>query len=213
MTPSQPGNSDENAESRSALLRVLGAIDHGLSIIERVIIAGGVLAMAVLMSGQVVGNLLFEQGIPGTYEVTEMLIVVITFVGVGYAARNARHISMSAIYDQLSGRWRKALLILISLGTAVLMFYFADKSIDYVMAIHDRGRSSASLNIPMWIVYLALPIGFILAGVQYLLTTVRNLVSDDIYRSFNEKEEYNEVPPEAEEGNGSNEGHDARRDT
>jgi len=211
MTSSQPGNSEKNAVSRGPLLGALGAIDHGLSIIERVIVAGGVLAMAVLMSAHVVGNLLFGQGIAGTYEVTEMLIVVITFIGVGYAARNARHISMSAIYDQLSGRWRKALLILICLGTALLMFYFAVKSIEYVMAIYERGRSSASLQIPMWIVYLALPVGFILAGIQYVLTAVRNLVSDDIYRSFSQKEEYDEVPPEAEEDNDNN--HDARRDT
>ena len=207
MTSSQPANRSERAKSRSPLLRVLGSIDHALGIVERVIIAGGVLAMAALMSGHVVGNLLFSQGIPGTYEVTEMLIVVITFVGVGYAARNARHISMSAIYDQLSGRWRKALLILICLGTAVLMFYFAYKSIDYVAVIQERGRSSASLHIPLWLGYLALPVGFILAGVQYLLTAVRNLVSDDIYRAFNQKEEYDELPPEADEHD------DARRDT
>ncbi|MCI0509920.1 TRAP transporter small permease, partial [Chromohalobacter sp.] len=158
-----------------------------------------------------VGNLLFGQGIAGTYEVTEMLIVVITFIGVGYAARNARHISMSAIYDQLSGRWRKALLILICLGTALLMFYFAIKSIEYVMAIYDRGRTSASLRIPMWTVYLALPVGFILAGIQYVLTAVRNMVSDNIYRAFNQQEEYDDVPPEAEEDSDNN--HDARRDT
>ena len=152
--------------------------------------------MALLMSGHVVGNLLFQQGIPGTYEVTEMFIVVITFVGVGYAARHSRHISMTAIYDQLSGRLRKALLIVLCLGTAALMFYFAYKSVDYVVTLQERGRTSAALGIPMWMVYLALPIGFTLAGIQYLLTTARNLVSQDIYRSFTEKEEYDELPEE-----------------
>lgn len=195
MTQSTPSSGDPN-KPPSGLLRVLGALDRGLGIVERIIVAGSVLAMAMLMSAHVVGNLLFGQGIAGTYEVTEMLIVIITFVGVGYAARHARHISMSAFYDQLSGRLRKALLIVICLGTALLMFYFAYKSIDYVSAIYSRGRTSASLRIPMWIIYLALPVGFILAGVQYLLTVARNAVSDDIYRSFNEKETYSEVPSE-----------------
>ena len=176
------------------ILSVLNAIDLGLGWLERVVVAGSVLIMALLMSGHVVGNLLFDRGIPGTYEVTEMLIVIMTFVGVGYAARCARHISMSAIYDQFSGWPRKALLIIICLGTGALMFFFAWKSAEYVMVLQERGRTSSSLHVPLWMINLALPIGFTLAGVQYLLTTIRNLVSDDIYRSFTEKETYSDVP-------------------
>ncbi|MGC3873886.1 TRAP transporter small permease [Halomonas sp. GXIMD04776] len=197
MTQQQePNNNDSPVASNrhNGLFRALGAIDRGLGVLESVVIAGCVLAMAALMSAHVVGNLLFQQGVPGTYEVTEMLIVVITFIGVSYAARHARHISMTAIYDQLGGRLRKLLLIILCVGTAVLMFYFAYKSVDYVLTLQERGRTSAALGIPMWMVYLALPIGFTLAGVQYLLTTARNLISDDIYRSFNEKEEYSDVP-------------------
>lgn len=182
------------AGEQNALMSTLSAINRGLGWLERTIVAGCVLAMAVLMSGHVVGNLFFDRGIPGTYEVTEMLIVVMTFVGVGYAARLARHISMSAIYDQLSGGPRKALLILICLGTGALMFFFAWKSAEYVMVLYDRGRTSSSLHVPLWMINLALPIGFTLAGVQYVLTIIRNLVSDDIYRSFNEKETYSDLP-------------------
>ncbi|TDU19018.1 hypothetical protein C8E00_11093 [Chromohalobacter marismortui] len=54
MTSSQPANGDAKPESRSPLLRALGVIDDALSIVERVIVAGGVLAMAVLMSAHVV---------------------------------------------------------------------------------------------------------------------------------------------------------------
>ncbi|MES1949664.1 tripartite ATP-independent periplasmic transporter DctQ [Salinisphaera sp. S4-8] len=187
-------NPTAEAGHRNIVLSILNAIDQTFGWIERVVVAGSVLIMAALMSAHVVGNLLFDRGIPGTYEVTEMLIVVMTFVGVGYAARCARHISMSAIYDQLSGGLRKTLLIIICLGTGALMFYFAYKSAQYDMTLYERGRASSSLGVPLWTVNLALPIGFTLAGVQYLLTIIRNLVSDDIYRSFNEKEEYSAVP-------------------
>jgi len=119
---------------------------------------------------------------------------VMTFVGVGYAARHARHISMSAIYDTLKGRTRKALLILICIATGALMFFFAYKSGEYVVSIYERGRVSASVGLPLWIVYLALPIGFTLAGVQYLLTTIRNIVSPGVWRNFREEEGYTDVP-------------------
>ncbi len=194
MSQQQLSDDKKTPGRDNGFIRALGGLNLVLGAIEKWIIIICVLAMALLMSGHVVGNLLFQQGIPGTYEVTEMFIVVITFVGVGYAARHSRHISMTAIYDQLSGRLRKALLIVLCLGTAALMFYFAYKSVDYVVTLQERGRTSAALGIPMWMVYLALPIGFTLAGIQYLLTTARNLVSQDIYRSFTEKEEYDELP-------------------
>ncbi|MDX1804436.1 MAG: TRAP transporter small permease [Alcanivorax sp.] len=180
-----------------SLLAVLSRLDRALGVIERVIIAGCILIMALLMSCHVVGQTLFQTGIPGTYEVTKMLIVVLTFVGLGYAARHARHIRMSAFYEQLNGPSRKVLQMLICAGTAVLMFYFAWKSAQYVLAIHDRGRVSASLQVPMWMVYLALPTGFTLAGTQYLLTLARNALSPGIWRSFSEKETFAQVPAEA----------------
>lgn len=186
--------SEHEAERPGPLLRALLRLDRGLGLIERTLVATGILAMAFLMSAHVVGNILFDQGLAGAYEITEMLIVVITFVGVGYAARHARHISMSALYDQLKGRARKALLVTICLGTAVLMFYFCYKSAEYVITLYERGRTSASLRIPFWMVYTALPIGFFLAGMQYSLTMIRNLTSRDIWRSFTEREGYDDHP-------------------
>ncbi|MFC0338009.1 TRAP-type C4-dicarboxylate transport system, small permease component [Kushneria avicenniae] len=191
---SQTASSRDEDHPSSALLRALLLLDRGLGLIERTIVAGSILVMALLMSAHVVGSITLGQGITGTYEMTEMLIVIITFVGVGYAARHARHISMSAIYEQLGDQRRKALLMLICLGTALLMFYFSYKSIEYVITLHDRGRTSASLQMPLWIVYLALPIGFALAGIQYVLTLVRNLTSPGIWRSLTEKEDYNDAP-------------------
>ncbi|GLR64121.1 TRAP transporter small permease [Marinospirillum insulare] len=196
MDGSDETNTSQGQLKHNAFLSFLDSIDRGLGWIERKVIASCVLIMAFLMSAHVVGNLFFNRGIPGTYEITEMLIVIITFVGVAYAARHARHIRMSAVYDLLNDRLRKILLIIISVGTATLMFYFAYKSAQYDLALYSRGRTSSALQIPMWMVNLALPIGFSLAGIQYVLTILRNLMSKGVYRSFREKEEYSELPTE-----------------
>lgn len=194
MDDSDKTDGSKEELKRNIFLTVLNSIDRGLDWIERTIIASSVLLMAFLMSAHVMGNLLFNRGIPGTYEVTEMLVVIITFVGLGYAARHARHIRMSAVYDLLKGRVRKTLLIIISVGSAVLMFYLAYKSAQYDLALYVRGRTSSALHIPMWIINLALPAGFTLAGIQYSLTALRNLISKDIYRTFRDIEVYSEVP-------------------
>lgn len=189
----------EGGVPRNALLRALAWLDRAIGAIEKGIVGGAVLLMAAVMTGHVLGRVFFGQGIPGTSEIAELLIIIMTFIGVSYGVRSARHISMSAIYDQLQGTARKALLVTICLATALLMFYFAYLAYDYTTTIYQRGRVSGALAIPLWIVYAAAPIGFTLAGIQYLLTATRNLTSRDIYRSFTEKERYAEVPAE---GNG-----------
>lgn len=187
-----------NVKRGGPLLRGLTWVDKAIGIVEAFIIGGSILLMAAVMSLHVVGRAIFEQGIAGTYEVTELLLILITFVGVSYGARNARHISMSALYDQLSGRARKGMLVFICLITGAFMFYLAWVGGEYAYDIWNRGRTTSALRIPLWTVYLAVPIGLALAGIQYWMTAVRNLTTEGIYRSFNEEEEYAEVPMEGE---------------
>ena len=179
-----------------AVTATIRGIDRVLEWLETTIVAGAVIVMSVLMVTHVLGRMLIEEGIPGRSEITELLLVLITFVGVSYAVRRARHISMSALYDQLSGWPRKALIVLISVATGGLMLYMAWEAAGYVQTTYSRERSTSALQIPLWLVYISMPIGFTLAGIQYWLTAYRNLTSPDLYRSFTELEGYDAVPDE-----------------
>lgn len=211
MTDQDQVSTPDTEPDRHPLLRGLGGLDRGLGVIERFILGASILLMAAIMSGHVFARQLsqlspewlapiFGGGIPGTFEVAEILIVLITFIGVSYGVRCARHISMSAIYDQLRGWPRKTLLILITLGSSVLMFYLAWETLTYVLELRERGRVYTSLQLEKWWVYGALPIGFLLAGIQYLLTAVRNLTTRGLWRSFQEPEAYAQVPGGAGSG-------------
>lgn len=179
---------------RSLVGKSIRAIDRTLEYMEVTIVAGSIILMALLMVTHVLGRMFFRIGVPGRTEVTELLIVLITFVGVSYAVRRARHISMSAIYDTLRGVPRKVLIITISLGTGALLFYMAWQAMGYVETTYNRGRSTSALGIPLWMIYISMPIGFTLAGIQYWLTAFRNLTTREFYRSFTELEGYDEVP-------------------
>ncbi|WP_290649656.1 TRAP transporter small permease [Aquisalimonas sp.] len=172
-------------------------IDRTLEFLEMTIVAGSIIIMAVLMVTHVLGRMFFQMGVPGRTEVTEILLVLITFVGVSYAVRRARHISMSAFYDQLRGMARKALIIFISLITGGLLLYMAWEAAGYVETTYQRQRSTSALGIPLWMIYLSMPIGFTLAGIQYWLTAFRNLTTREVYRSFTELEGYDAVPAQA----------------
>ena len=183
----------------TVLGKIIRVIDRILEYMEATIVGGCVILMAVLMVTHVLGRMFFQIGVPGRTEVTELMIVLITFVGVSYAVRRARHISMSAIYDQLKGVARKVFIIVICLVTGALLFYMAWEAVGYVETTYQRQRSTSALQIPLWMIYISMPIGFTLAGVQYWLTAFRNLTTKEMYRSFTELEGYDEVPVDVPE--------------
>ena len=176
----------------STLPGFLGVIDTAISRLESVLLAVGVLLMALNTVSNVIGRFVFQQSIFFSEELNRIIIILITFAGISYAARQGRHIRMSAIFDTLPSKPRKALMIIIALVTAVFMLGLAWYSLQYVMTQADRGRVLPSLQIPVWITLVWVPVGFFMTGLQYLLTAIKNILEKDIYLSTNVLEGYDE---------------------
>lgn len=174
---------DEAEGYQSSLPGPLGIFDLILAKIEAIMLSAGVLLMALNTCINVIARFVFGEGLFFAGEINRILIILITFAGLGYAARHGRHIRMSAIYDTLPTGGRKLLMIVIALFTSVIMFVLCYYSVDYILNLYDRGRVLPALRIPIWIIYIWAPIGFAITGVQYFLTAIKNMVSKDVYLS------------------------------
>lgn len=179
-----------NSEHASTLPGILGTIDSTISRIESVMLALGVLLMAFNTIANVVGRFVFGSSIFFSEELNRILIILITFAGISYAARRGRHIRMSAVYDTLSPKARKLLMIVISLVTATFMFGLCWYAIGYIETQAGRGRVLPALQIPVWWTLVWVPVGFLMTGLQYLLTAIKNITEKDIYLSTNVLEGY-----------------------
>jgi C4-dicarboxylate transporter, DctQ subunit len=191
-TQTSAADQPDTEDYRSALPGVLGTIDVLIARIEAVLLAAGVLLMALNTVANVVGRFVFQSSIFFSEELNRILIILITFAGISYAARHGRHIRMSAIYDTLPPKGRKALMVAITLVTAVFMFGLCWYSYAFIVTSAGQGRLLPALQIPVWWIYVWAPIGFFMTGVQYVLTAVKNLIEDDIYLSTGVLEGYDE---------------------
>jgi TRAP-type C4-dicarboxylate transport system permease small subunit len=176
--------SDTNNNSRGVTW-ILDRIDYVISKIEEFMMATGVILMAVNTIANVISRFIFNHSIIFAEELNSIFILLVTFAGVGYAARHGRHIRMSAIYDHMSDNKRKLLMILITGVTALCMLFLAWFSVEYIINIQSKGRVMPALGVPVYLVYLWVPIGFFVTGVQYALTMVKNLQEKEIYLSTN----------------------------
>ena len=176
---------DEDEEKRytSGLPGPLGLLDMVLARLEAGILGLGVLLMAVNTVANVVSRFALGSSIAVSGEINRILIVMITFAGIGYAARHGRHIRMSAIYDTFPVFGRKILMIFIAVVTSAAMFFLMYYSIEYITTLYQRGRVLPAMGLPIWWIYLWVPLGFAITGIQYLLTAIKNIREKDVYLS------------------------------
>ena len=162
---------------------VLHVVDRTVYHIEEKAIAFSVILLAAILVGNVTLRF-FNSSIASTEELSQFLMFFITFLGTSYAARSGMHIRMSMLSDALRGKPQKILAIVVSVGSAIVMFYIAYLSYKYVMKIASLNRVSPILQWPVQYVWIIMPIGFFLTGIQYTLAFIRNIISPGAWISY-----------------------------
>ncbi|SIS68401.1 TRAP transporter small permease [Neptunomonas antarctica] len=152
--------------------------------IEKCVVFCSILLMMVNSTANAIGRYVFGKSLFFSEELNQFLIVAITFIGFAYAVRKGRNIRMTAVYDSLGYTAKKIVSTLIAITTGVLMLYLAYKAIFYVIELKDLNRLSPALQFPVYIIYSIIPVGFGIAGVQYLITFFMNITHKEIYLSY-----------------------------
>lgn len=175
-------------------MRVLESCLRSLRRLEELWLASAVLAIAALNLINVGSRALLGISLASVEELSRFSMIGITFVGLGHAAGRGRHIRMTALYDALAEPLRRRALLL-SLGvTSALCFYLCALSLRYVFGtVRVLGAVSPVLEVPKWLVYLVVPLGFLLSGLQYALACVRTWITRERYIAFDELERYAEA--------------------
>jgi len=161
----------------------LRGLDSLLRQVEEKVIAMSVFLMALILIANVLLRF-FNRSFHPAEELSQFLIFFVTFIGTSYAARTGLHIRMSLLNDILKGAPRKALALFVSLTTALVLFYVAWLSWRYVDRVGAQNRVSPILQWPVYYVYLIMPLGFLLTGLQYVLTFIRNVQSPGTWVSY-----------------------------
>lgn len=155
--------------------RRLIALDLALSRLEAALLIAGVLGMAAVNLANVVGRNLFDHSLSAAAELNRLLIVLVTFVGIGYAARLNRHIRMTALSGRLGGRTAAAAESLTLALTGGLLLWLAWLALGYVLRTAAVGSVTPALGIPLYLVYAVAPLGLLLGGLQFLGGALRRV--------------------------------------
>lgn len=113
----------------------------------------------------------FSAGISWTEEFIRYAIIWITFIGASICFRRGIHVGIDVLIDYLPGKSKKTLSMIINLLAIVFMIFLIKYGFDLVLFSKGTGQLSPALQVPMFWVYLAIPIGALLSLIHLFIQT------------------------------------------
>jgi len=93
--------------------------------------------------------------------------------GAAYGVRTGIHVGVDVLVRKLPARKQRFFVQFSLAAGAFFTFVVANLGIRFVLFVHDAGQVSPDLEMPMWIVYLAVPLGSSLMCYRFLQVLVQ----------------------------------------
>ena len=151
--------------------RIDGALDRA----EAVFIGAALAFACLLLFFNVVLRYVFLAPISWAEEVSLYLMVWIVFIGGSMAVRTRGHMAIDLLPLVLSPANRQRLSVLVALLALVFFAVFFWYSGQHVLRVQGSGQTTPVMGAPMWLAYLAMPVGSALMGLRTLQVLARSL--------------------------------------
>ena len=130
---------------------------------------GMFLTATVIMLCEAAGRAFFDHSYFWAEEAVRFLIIWAFFLTLGAAGRNGYHIRTDLVVAALSHRMRvvvAGLAALVGIAFSAILFW---GSIPQIQRYYSLGMlSESNMELPMWLVFMALPIGALFFGIYYI---------------------------------------------
>ncbi|OGA73306.1 MAG: hypothetical protein A3G81_03700 [Betaproteobacteria bacterium RIFCSPLOWO2_12_FULL_65_14] len=93
----------------------------------------------------------------------------VVFLGLGLALERGRHIAMTSLLERFAPRLRRAVKLAVDLAGTLFSLYIAKLALDITLFVVRSGQSSPTLDVSMGWLYAAMPVGFVLLALRYVL--------------------------------------------
>lgn len=150
------------------LARAYNSLLYGLALIAGV----SIMAMFVVVVLDVAIRATGLQPPRWSVPVTEYLILYFTMAAAPYVLRVRGHVFVEMLVAQLPLRARDAfgrVVAVVCLGASLVAAWY---SLELLWEGIERGRVDIrAIDIPLWLLYLPLPVGFVMIAAEFLLLT------------------------------------------
>ena len=146
-------------------MKVLKKIDENF---EKVILSILVLAIVLVMLLQILCRYFFNNSLIWSEEFCRYCYIYFMFIGTALAVRERSELRVDAVASLLPKKARQVLNVMVDIVVFLMLVYLSYWSIPMVQSMYHQGGHSPALKLPVFIVYMSVPVGFFLSAFRYL---------------------------------------------
>jgi C4-dicarboxylate transporter DctQ subunit len=136
-------------------------IGKTIGFINQSIAAFGISAGVAVAFTNVVARYVFDASLVWATELTIFLFLWSAFFGAAYCFKKDAHIAVTIVLDVMPSKIAKGMLLVSHTITMIFLVAVSYYGYEYILLVIDLDERSIDLwNMPMWIVYLVIPISF-----------------------------------------------------
>lgn len=150
------------------LIRPLEWIENGIAVLSMA-------TVSLLVFGNVISRYGFNYTPIWSEELSRFLVVWSIFIGVSIGVRKNQHIGVDALIRFLPHKLLLASEILLNLIGVVVIGALIYTSIDFLKQTMEFEQLSPAMRIPMYIPYIAMPVGLSFSIIHFINNIVKLL--------------------------------------
>lgn len=153
-------------------------LDKILTAFENTLIVSGLLSVAFVLFTNVLLRYIFKSGFIWAEEYARYAIIWIVMAGSGAAVRENQHMSITALLDITKGKTFHFIVnmfvLAVSLAFSIFLVYAGAR---LTSSMITNNQLSPALEIPLWTIYISIPIGGALMTIRFIQSFFKQLKS------------------------------------
>ena len=141
--------------------------------------------MMVLGTADVIGRYFFNKPILGTLEIFEILLPALVLLGLGYTQEDDAHVRVEILLALVSKKYRMILNLFTYCCALFVSILFLWRGLLLSMSYYQMNRIIGTINVPLYIPQLLVPVGFTLLSLVFIMQIIDVLSN---YRKIGEVE-------------------------
>ena len=161
----------------SAEQRKSWKINRILAKIEDILIELFLGVMVIIVLGQILLRNIYQSGILGGDDLVRHLVLWIAFFGAAIATRSSAHVRVDAIKIIIPDRWKPFSDAVINFFSCIVCGVLVYASCQFVVIEYQSQGHSTFLNLPIWVMEIILPAGYLIIALRFARNGFSSLLS------------------------------------
>ncbi|MDL2314190.1 TRAP transporter small permease [Desulfovibrio sp. OttesenSCG-928-C14] len=134
-----------------------------------------VVLLVIIAAVQVFCRYVIQSSLSFTEELARYLLVWCVLFGSSFATGEDAHLEISVLKNYVSPKLKRGLMVFSQIATIVFSAYMIMASAQAIQGILWSGQLTPAMQIPAWLIWMALPLGFGLMILRSIIKICQHL--------------------------------------